>query len=215
MKRDIEKVEIKDNKYSLILDDESVLIFDKNEENKNNIEFLLDEQLENRIKKLKRFITSEKKHTFFDGALSFTGLCALTFGCISGLVAGTELLYDSSKDSTGALVASGALIGTYAAIKVPYLCKSYKFNKNKKLVYEELDKLNYLDNNIELLRSFEKYDNSLVGLDEFKQQYIKDTDFPFTIVDGEELTLEDYIIVVDNINYGKSIKEEINKTLKK
>ena len=208
MKRDIEKVELKNNKYNLLLDDQSVLVFDNTEENKNNIEFLLDEQLYSRIDKLTKFIKTGEKRTLVDGTLSFIGACALTFGGITGFAGMTELICGYDEEATGALITSGALIGTYAIIRTPYIVKSINFKKEKKQALTELTKLNYLKENTSLLKTFKDYDNSLVGLDEFKQQYIKDSCFPFTIADGDNLTLDDYLNVVDNINYEKSINKQ-------
>lgn len=92
--------------------------------------------------------------------------------------------------SIGILTVLGALPG------VVHLAKNHR-------KVTELNKIEYLNTHKEDLKNFESYPNSLAGLSREKKQMIRESEYPFSITDIEEYSIEELETIVSNIEIEK------------
>ena len=81
-------------------------------------------------------------------------------------------------------------------------------NKGKEI---ELKKIDYRNKNLNELKNYKKYENSLNGLSLAKKNYFKNSKNPFSIIEIDNYNKKDLEIIMSNIEREKNYKFEYNQ----
>ena len=174
------------------------------EKNDENIEKINKVQEEQAKKGLDNYVVFKNR---FIKAIVYLG-CS---GLATGLILAAGLTY--SQMTPVELFTGLGVINVFGTI--PSFCKLMR----NKLKMNELDKVSFRDNNIEKLKSYKNYENSLAGLDSSTSNYFNESspDKAFTIVNVDNYKKSDLETIASNIDTEESLgftyvkKKEDNK----
>lgn len=182
-------------------------VFKNIERNEENIKKINKVQEEQARKGLDNYVVFKNR---FIKAIVYLG-CS---GLATGLVLATTL---TSQMTPVELFTGLGVINVFGTI--PSFCKLIR----NKLKMNELDKVSYRDNNIDKLKNYKKYENSLVGLDSCTSNYFNESspDDAFAIVNVDKYEKSDLETIVSNIDSEESLgftyvkKKDVNNQNKK
>ncbi len=169
------------------------------EENLAKIESKMQLQAKSGLNNMVHFIKERNValvNTVVSGALSVAGVTI------------TAANFQAGAPSLVVPITMGT-VGVLALI--PSAAKLVK--NNKKL--QELSKIKYLNHHKKTLESYKEYPNALVGLDKRTENYFREIEEPFLMIDLDDYSEKDLETIVDNIslrereysfNYPKRVK---------
>ena len=166
-------------------------VFKNIERNEENIKKINKVQEEQARKGLDNYVVFKNR---FIKAIVYLG-CS---GFATGLVLATAL---TSQMTPVELFTGLGVINVFGTI--PSFCKLLR----NKLKMNELDKVSYRDNNIDKLKNYKKYENSLAGLDSCTSNYFNESspDNAFAIVNADNYEKSDLETIVSNIDREESL----------
>ena len=166
-------------------------VFKNIERNDENIKKINKIQEEQARKGLDNYVVFKNR---FIKAIVYLG-CS---GFATGLVLATAL---TSQMTPVELFTGLGVINVFGTI--PSFCKLLR----NKLKMNELDKVSYRDNNIDILKNYKNYENSLVGLDSCTSNYFNESspDNAFAIVNADNYEKSDLETIVSNIDREESL----------
>ena len=175
---------------------------------------MLKNQANDRIEEIDRELLETLPVTGVDAAVCLTGFLGIggsVFCSIYGLGAMFAL---NNQDNIGTILFSvaGGCAGVAVISKLILYAKEKRHFKKKQKLRDEKEKLEFINDNGKVLRSFPKYSNSLAGLNSDQSNHIKFCGLPFTVLDVNKFKIEDLERIVDNIRIEKEISADtLNK----
>lgn len=162
---------------------------EKNDENIDKINKVQEEQAKNG---LDNYITFKNR---FYKSIVYLGCC----GFATGLFLAS--LFGYPQMTPVELFTGLGVINVFGTI--PSVCKLVR----NKLKINELDKISYRNNNIDKLKEYKEYENSLAGLSSSTSTYLNDapSDKAFSIVNVDNYTKKELETIVSNIDSEESL----------
>ncbi len=197
------------HKLHVEMEDNSTMTFDRTEESIRNLDSLLKEQAKERIEEIDVELDKTLDVTGVDAATCLVGYGGIVSAVICGIY-GTAAMVHGNADNMGTILLSvaGGSAGLAVISKCILSSKEKRHFKKKQELREEKEKLEFINDNTRILRSFPKYKNALAGLSNDQSNHIKFCPLPFTIVDVDKFKIEDLERIVDNIRLENKLAAE-------
>ena len=216
MERKIKSFYTDENKIYINLEDNSLMEFDNTIPNLKNVDDLLKVQAEDRIAEIDRELYHSEPVTGGEAAICLIGYAGVVASVFCGIY-GVAAMAFGNQDNLGTILLSASLGSAAVAIisKTIISSKEKRYYKNKQDLREEKEKLEFLNENVRVLRKYPKYSNSLSGLTKEQVEYIENSELPFTVLDIDKFSIEDLERIQDNISIeSKFVPKEKRQKVK-
>ena len=202
---------------NVTFEDNTTFNLKNNELSLKRIDKILDKQTDYMIKDLEDENKELEESLLYDVDVdhllesicksNMVGNVLLGYGSVVGL--SSFLFTEPVNKFVGGSALFLLLVG--ADMKVQHYIDRHSTKKEIKNNKKEIEKLNYLKDNKDTLRSYCNYSNSLEGLDDRKKDIINNTVLPFTSLDRDNYSLDELKLINSNIRFERQDSVKIKK----